>query len=129
MPASARQFERLPAAVTPLCNLDTMTLILRGIELRYVLTWQMTMHGPASIDEIIDALRHHGFGVDGRPSKAISDALRWEIGRGRVYRLARGRYGPAIIPRGTEHRIYERVMALREKAATQRWAAVTSVVA
>jgi hypothetical protein len=93
-----------------------MGLCISGIELRYVLTMHLSLHGPATIDEMIDALHWHGFCVRGRASKAISDALRWEIGRGRVHRLRRGRYGPAYIPRGTEHRIHQRVLALREKA-------------
>jgi hypothetical protein len=86
---------------------------LRGIELRYALTMHLVLHGPATIAELIDALSHHGFCVRGRPSKAVSDALRWEIEHGRVRRLARGRYGPAYIPRSTEYRIHERVLALR----------------
>jgi hypothetical protein len=45
--------------------------------------------------------------------KAVSDALRWEIARGRVRRLARGVYGPAHLPRGTEYRIINRVRELR----------------
>jgi hypothetical protein len=93
-----------------------MNLCLKGIELRYVLTWQLALHGPAGIAELIDALNHHGFCVKGRSSKAISDALRWEMTRGRVRRIGRGEYGPAWIPRGTEHRIHQRVLALREKA-------------
>jgi hypothetical protein len=86
---------------------------LRGIELRYALTMHLVHHGPATIAELIDALSHHGFCVHGRPSKAVSDALRWEIEHGRVRRLARGRYGPAYIPRSTEYRIHQRVLALR----------------
>lgn len=89
---------------------------LHGIELRYVLTMQLAVHGPATVTELIDALKWHGFCVRGRPSKAISDALRWEIERGRVRRLARGRYGPRYMPRGTEHRIHQRVLALRAAA-------------
>jgi hypothetical protein len=73
----------------------------------------LAQHGPATVAELIDALRHHGFSVYGRPSKAVSDALRWEIEHGRVRRLARGRYGPAYLPRSTEHRIHQRVLALR----------------
>jgi hypothetical protein len=73
----------------------------------------LAQHGPATIAELIDALRHHGFSVRGRPSKAVSDALRWEIEHGRVRRLARGRYGPACIPRSTEYRIHQRALALR----------------
>ncbi|CAM2863378.1 hypothetical protein BST27_17775 [Mycobacterium intermedium] len=93
-----------------------MTRQLRGIELRYVLTLHLALHGPATVAEMIDVLKYYGFSVRGRPSKAISDALRWEAGRDRVRRLKRGRYGPGCIPRGTEHRIHQRVLALREAA-------------
>lgn len=85
---------------------------LRGIELRYVLTMHLARQGPASITELLDALAWHGFAVTGRASKTISDALRWEMGYGRVRRLGRGRYGPGWMPRGTEHRIHTRELAL-----------------
>jgi hypothetical protein len=49
--------------------------------------------------------------------KSVSDALRWEMRYGRVRRLARGRYGPGWMPRGTEYRIHQRVLALRTEAA------------
>ena len=90
--------------------------LLRGIELRYVLTMHLALHGPSTIAEMVDALEWHGFCVRGRVSKAVSDALRWELERGRVRRLGRGRYGPRYIPRSTEHRIHQRVLALRAAA-------------
>ncbi|MFZ1175085.1 MAG: hypothetical protein WAO15_02165 [Mycobacterium sp.] len=89
---------------------------LQGIELRYVLTMHLAHNGPATIPELIDALSGQGFRVRGRPSKVISDALRWEIGRERVRRLGRGLYGPRYIPRATEYRIHQRVLALRAAA-------------
>ncbi|OMC53302.1 hypothetical protein A5745_22370 [Mycobacterium sp. IS-2888] len=89
---------------------------LQGIELRYVLAMQLAVHGPGTIAELINALKWHGFCVRGRPSKVISDALRWEMARGRVRRLGRGRYGPGYMPRGTEHRIHKRVLELRAAA-------------
>ncbi|MGB9224375.1 hypothetical protein [Mycobacterium sp.] len=89
---------------------------LHGIELRYVLTRILSQIGPATIAELNDALVRWGFCVPGRASKAISDALRWEIGRGRVRRLGRGLYGPAYIPHATEYRIINRVLALRAAA-------------
>jgi hypothetical protein len=95
-------------------------LCLRGIELRYVLTLRLAQEGPATIAELIDALGQHGFSVQGRPSKAVSDALRWEIGHGRVNRLARGRYGPGYIPRSTDYRIHQRVLTLRETVVAAR---------
>ncbi|MHA7648500.1 hypothetical protein ACX9NE_02430 [Mycobacterium sp. ML4] len=97
-------------------------MCLRGIELRYVLTWHLWIQGPATIAELTDALTWHGFCVSGRASKTISDALRWEIVRGRVYRTRRGRYAPAEMPRGTEYRIRQRVLDLREAALPYRQA-------
>ncbi|MGV0625945.1 hypothetical protein [Mycolicibacter minnesotensis] len=90
---------------------------LRGIELRYVLTHHLHQHGPCSVGELVAELHARGFCVPGRPSKAISDALRWEREHGRVYRVGRGRYRPATMPRSTEYRIHHRVMALRAQAA------------
>ncbi|BBY33487.1 hypothetical protein BST33_14880 [Mycolicibacter minnesotensis] len=90
---------------------------LRGIELRYVLTHYLLHHGTCSIGQLAAELDARSFGTPGRPSKAISDALRWERGRGRVFRRGRGRYGPASIPRSTEYRIHQRVMSLRAEAA------------
>ncbi|MGO9030241.1 hypothetical protein [Mycobacterium sp.] len=77
----------------------------------------LSSHGPPSITELVDGLAWHGFVVGGRASKPTSDALRWEMGHGRVRRVGRGRYGPGYLPRGTEHRIHKRVMALRDRAS------------
>jgi hypothetical protein len=106
--------------VTPACDGSAMR-VLRGIELRYVLTFRLANQGPATVAELIEALRHHGFCVEGRPSKAVSDALRWEIEHGRVHRLGRGRYGPGYIPRSTDYRIRDRVLALRAAVVAERW--------
>jgi hypothetical protein len=93
---------------------------LRGIELRYMLAFHLANQGPATVGELIDAVEHQGFSFRGRPSKAVSDALRWEIERGRVHRPGRGRYGPAYIPRSTEYRIHQRVKALRTAVVAER---------
>jgi len=90
--------------------------VLRGIELRYVLTTSLAVHGPATVVEMVELIQSQGFAVVGRASKAVSDALRWEMRRGRVRRLRRGRYGPGQMPRSTEQHIHKRVMALREEA-------------
>jgi hypothetical protein len=84
---------------------------LRGIELRYVLTWHLALHGTATVTELVDALEFHGFGVASPAPKSVSDPLRWERRR-----LRRALYGPGQIPRGTEHRIHQRVLALRAEA-------------
>lgn len=96
---------------------------LRGGELRCALSMYLFQHGPATVAELIDALDFQGFEFPGRPSKAVSDALRWEIGHGRVRRLRRGRYGPDSMPRSTEYRIHQKVMALRGEAAALNAAA------
>jgi hypothetical protein len=90
---------------------------LRGYELRCVLTLHLFQNGITTVDDLIDMLDYHGFEVAGRPSKAVSDALRCEMEHGRVRRVKRGRYGPDFMPRATEHRIHTRALALRDEAA------------
>jgi hypothetical protein len=97
----------------------TNPITLRGIELRYVLTHYLFHHGRCSITELAAELDSRGFTVAGRPSKAISDALRWEREHGRVFRAGRGCYRPASMPRSTEYRIHKRVMTLRAQATGQ----------
>jgi hypothetical protein len=89
---------------------------LRGIELRYVLTMYLLGQGRSTVGDLVEALAYYGFAVDSPPGKSVSDALRWERRRGRVRRLSRGVYGPGEMPRGTEHRIRRRVLALRAEA-------------
>jgi hypothetical protein len=90
---------------------------VRGTDLRYLLTAYLFDHGPATVEELVDALAYHGFETVGRASKAVSDALRWEIEHGRVIRFRRGRYRPGKMPRSTEHRITSRVRALHDQVA------------
>jgi hypothetical protein len=95
----------------------TPRLTLLGTALRYVLTHHLALHGPATVRELEEMLAWYGFKTNGRASKAISDALRWEMGRGRVFRRRRGLYVAFEMPRGTEHRIHKRVLELRTQAA------------
>jgi hypothetical protein len=90
---------------------------LRGVELRYALTMYLFQHGPQTVADLVEALEFQCFDIPGRASKVVSDALRHEIAHGRVFRLKRGRYGPGEMPRATEYRIHQRVLALREEAA------------
>jgi len=94
----------------------TDSLEVRGSDLRYLLTAYLFDCGPSTLDELVDALTYHGFRTAGHTSKAVSDALRWEIGRGRVVRLRRGRYRPGTMPHATAQRIYRRVRALHDEA-------------
>lgn len=100
------------------------SMTLTGIELRYVLTRTLTLGGQMTVAELVSELDRQGFTAKGRPTKAVSDALRWERRRGRVRRLGHGLYGPGVIPHSTEYRIIERVGALRRLAAGRAEAAL-----
>ncbi|RDH75479.1 hypothetical protein DVS77_26115 [Mycolicibacterium moriokaense] len=95
----------------------TELLTVSGTDLRYLLTAYLFDHGPAVVEELADALAYHGFRPGGRPSKSISDALRWEVSRGRAVRVGRGHYRPGFMTRAIEHRIVGRVRTLHEEAA------------
>lgn len=87
-----------------------------GVELRYVLTFHLSQHGPTTIPDLIDALDYYNFALPGPAPKWVSDALRWEMAHGRVRRLRRGLYGPGDTPRSTADRIRKRVLDLRAEA-------------
>jgi hypothetical protein len=80
---------------------------------RYVLTELLFDHGPLRVAEIVALLHTEGLMVGGRPSKTVSDALRWEVAHGRVVRLGRGLYGPGRMPRSTRAWIRRRNRLLR----------------
>lgn len=91
---------------------------LSGIELRYALTVALVRAGgPLTVTELVRTLERDGFSFgDRRASKEVSDALRWEIGRGRVVRLRRGVYVAGHMPKQTRSRIRQRVERLRLEA-------------
>ena len=88
---------------------------LQGRNLRYVLTMRLFDTGAQSVDDLVGTVQRGGFLIGGRPSKTVSDALRWEIARGRVVRLGRGRYGPGAMPRQTRDWIRARVRSLHKR--------------
>ena len=94
-----------------------------GVELRYVLTDLICGGGEDSwtVRSLVEALAGAGLRVSGRPSKEISDALRWEVRRGRVRRLARGVYGAGAMPGATRRRIRTRSRELRARAEREAW--------
>lgn len=101
--------------------MDSRLILLRGIDLRYALTRILSLSGPLTVAELVDELHYWGFTVAGRPSKTVSDTLRWEVRRDRVRCGDRGRYHPGCIPRSTEHRIIRRVYALRMQARAREF--------
>jgi hypothetical protein len=94
---------------------------LRGRPLRYVLVELMACVRPSAtnpggvvtVGQLVQQLKAQGFLFAGRTSKVISDALRWEVRRGRVERLERGVYRWVGAPRSTRSRIERRVRAVR----------------
>ena len=58
-----------------------------------------------TVADMITVLDRHGYQLAGRASKVISDALRWEVRRGRVQRTARGQYRYHQAPVSTARRI------------------------
>lgn len=87
---------------------------IRGIALRYLLSLALRDAGrPLTVSELIRAVHTAGFSIEGRPSKVVSDGLRWEIGRGRVERIGRGTYRFLGAPRPTLHRMRLRVASAR----------------
>jgi hypothetical protein len=93
------------------------TVAARGILLRsylVVLLWEAGR--PRTVRQLADSLADQGVHVPGRPTKTISDALRWELRRGRVQRLGRGTYGVGQVPRTTLWRMRGRVAQRRNTA-------------
>ncbi|MBX3314227.1 MAG: hypothetical protein KF906_07890 [Actinobacteria bacterium] len=75
---------------------------LSPLVLRYFLTLAMVdVGGEVTVRGLGARLHDAGCAVAGRTSKVISDSLRWEIRRGRVLRVGRGRYVATRFPRST----------------------------
>src|SRR3954454_16505862 len=102
-----------------------------GLELRYLLTVLLIEAGRrVSLAELVRWVEGDGFTLAGRPSKTVSDALRWEIAKGRVLRCGRGIYVTGSMPRQTKSRIRARVDRMRcELVAEKRDAPVLTYTA
>jgi hypothetical protein len=95
-----------PAPTTPAPGTDDR-LCLTGLELRYaaLIVLDQRFGLPRTIPEMLDDL--DGLGVrpaGARPNKVLADALRWEVRRGRVERVAHGRYRLRSLPDTTRRR-------------------------
>ncbi len=90
---------------------------LRGKNLRYSLLTLLWRHGPATIAELRGRLESLGLVVGGRdPNKTIGDVLCWELEKGRVRRLSRGRYAALPRPDTTTRRHRDRLRDLVAEA-------------
>ncbi len=98
--------------------------ILRGRPLRYLLVVILAdARRPLTIVELVSRCRADGAHLGERPSKVVSDALRWEVrerrgGVRRVVRLRRGVYAIGEVPDSTMRWIRYRVAEAR---AWLRW--------
>ena len=70
-----------------------------------------------TVPEIVAGVEAFGLPVPGRSSKTVSDALRWEVRKGRVVRLDRSRYRTGSMPRSTEWSIRTQLAAYQKIVA------------
>ena len=57
-----------------------------------VLILLVDLGGDATVDELVANLSVLGVATRRNSSRAVSDSLRWEVAKGRVKRVGRGRY-------------------------------------
>ena len=93
---------------------DTPNSPLRGLDLRSALVLLLLERSrPVPVTDLVVALSQRGFDLGPRPGKDVADALRWEVGRGRVRRVRRGVYAPGVVAKSTKHRMRARFAATR----------------
>src|SRR3954452_16085804 len=92
-----------------------LRFVVSGRDLRRLLTLYLKAAGELTVAQLVGRLEADGYAVDGRPSKVVSDALRWEIRWRRVTRIGRGRYRFGRIPRSTEYRMRKGLAHLHAK--------------
>jgi hypothetical protein len=86
-------------------------LELSGKVLRWVLCIALReARRPLSIAELVASVEDR-YVIVGRAGKTVSDALRWEVRRGRVLQKGRGRYSTGRIQRSTEWSMRRRIKA------------------
>lgn len=91
---------------------------VQGWELRWLLTLLLAEQGGVmTISELVARIESAGYSFIRRPSQAVSDALRAEIGKGRVRRVARGRYAFVAMSPSTARRFRARARRVREMRA------------
>jgi len=102
--------------------------LIRGLDLRSLLVLILLRQGrPMVVAELVAAVTASGFALAGRPGKAVSDALRWEMGRGRVRREGRATYCPGYVAKVTRHRMQSRVAQTRNRGGTPSYARRTKL--
>ncbi len=91
-----------------------MSNVLWGRPLRYLLIVILDeAAGPLSMVELVARCEAEGVRFSRRPSKVLSDALRWDVRSGRVVRVRRGIYTKGEVPDSTMRWIRHRVAQTR----------------
>ncbi len=91
---------------------------LSGKQLRWVVCVLLHDAGKTmSVHDIVTVLQSTGYVIAGRPGKTVSDALRWEVGRGRVVQAKRGSYSAGFMQRSTEYSMRRRVASIAPVAS------------
>ena len=105
-----------PPHPTPPHSESPPLILLTGRDLRYavLITLDRRFGLVRTISEILDDLAYRGLAPDAeRPGKALADAMRWEVRRGRVLRSGWGRYKIGRYPATTQWRAEKRIDQLR----------------
>lgn len=90
-----------------------------GTELRHAISvCLLDAASPLSLAEVVAGVEALHCPVPGRASKTVSDALRWEVRKGRAVRLGRSSYRAGTMPRSTEWWI-RRQVASRQQIVAQ----------
>jgi len=94
---------------------------LSGRNLRYaILVCLHERSRPTTVEELDEAIDAWGLSVDAtdpdRVGKRISDALRWEVRRGRAVRVRWNLYEAGVIPRTTLRRAQEAIALVMQQA-------------
>lgn len=79
--------------------------VLSGRSLRFLVLDEIRSRRSMTVAEMAVFVAESGFAIRGRPSKVISDSLRWEVARGRVKRVRRGVYVYGRPPTSTARRV------------------------
>lgn len=91
-----------------------------GRAMRYLVLAELIQSGDAlSVAELVRRLRKGGLLLPPRSSKIVSDAIRWEVRKGRIVRLRRGVYRVGSIPRSTRYWLLDRAKHHRARHLAQ----------
>ncbi|MFT3714489.1 MAG: hypothetical protein QM774_00685 [Gordonia sp. (in: high G+C Gram-positive bacteria)] len=95
-----------------------MSIELHGTDLRHWVIGELRKQSPSSVQMLITCAAQQGLSFAGRPSKAISDAIRWELRRGRIVKTGRGVYRLGAVPRTSGRLIDIRLQRIASAAVS-----------